>query len=237
MPALDAQQPVQPQKAGGAEVAVGRNPNPRVLPINSTPYGKTYGEWGAAWWQWATDSPVEVNPMMDPTGEHCALNQSGPVWFLAGTQGRDPEVPPVPPVPTVRRCVVPAGKALFFPLVDFVYWAEVPTDTHEEMVSVLNWIVGLIEVIEVDVDGAALEDPFRYRAVSPLFTLQLDEGDIYDQQKSCLGPTGCVGAYDSVTDGYWIMLPPMSVGQHTIRFYGKFGWVDPDHPVLEFDVT
>jgi len=27
--------------------------------------GRTYGEWSAAWWQWATSIPVSSNPLFD----------------------------------------------------------------------------------------------------------------------------------------------------------------------------
>ena len=58
------------------------NSNPGILPINSTSHGKTYGEWTAAWWQWALSIPAERNPFfpLDPTGEFCGEGQSGPVW-------------------------------------------------------------------------------------------------------------------------------------------------------------
>src|SRR5262245_35576013 len=29
------------------------NQNPGILPINSSPYGQSYGAWAALWWQWA----------------------------------------------------------------------------------------------------------------------------------------------------------------------------------------
>src|SRR5919201_6517858 len=49
--------------------------------------GKTYGEWSASWWQWAAPVPAESSPITDTTGTRCGVNQSGPVWFLAGTTG------------------------------------------------------------------------------------------------------------------------------------------------------
>jgi len=84
------------------------NPNPRVLPRDSTPYGKSYAEWHAAWWKWAFETPADERPVLDETGEFCHVGQSGPVWFLAGTAsfGGSGSVE--------RTCTVPAGKALFF---------------------------------------------------------------------------------------------------------------------------
>src|SRR5438093_206116 len=91
--------------------AGGRNQNPGVLPINSTPYGKTYGEWSAEWWKWAYSLPVDQNPFFDETGcEHGANGQSGPVWFLTGVVNVSGTAE--------RGCTVPAGKALFFPILN-----------------------------------------------------------------------------------------------------------------------
>ncbi|MFC9760077.1 hypothetical protein ACFU9B_44635 [Streptomyces sp. NPDC057592] len=44
--------------------------------------------------------------MEDTTGEHAHWRQSSDVWFLAGTYGGR----------VVRRCTVPAGRPLFFPV-------------------------------------------------------------------------------------------------------------------------
>jgi hypothetical protein len=41
--------------------------------------GKTYGQWSAAWWQWANISEPN-SPVTDATGADCAVKQKGPVW-------------------------------------------------------------------------------------------------------------------------------------------------------------
>src|SRR4030095_2202462 len=61
-----------------------------------------------SWWQWALETPASENPLTDTTGQFAAVNQSGPVWFLAGNLGGT----------TVRTITVPSGKALFFPIVN-----------------------------------------------------------------------------------------------------------------------
>src|SRR5215213_9512026 len=65
----------------------GNGGGPAVFPPDAKPYGLTYGEWTAKWWQWAYSMPEADNPMVDNTGNNCAHNQSGPVWFVAGTGG------------------------------------------------------------------------------------------------------------------------------------------------------
>ena len=48
-------------------VAPAQNPNPRVLPPNSAPLGRTYGEWSALWVQWAWGTTTADNPVLDTT--------------------------------------------------------------------------------------------------------------------------------------------------------------------------
>jgi len=58
-----------------------------VFSIESHPYGLSYPEWTAKWWQWVFSIPIENNPIKDDMNRSYELNQSGPVWFLAGTVG------------------------------------------------------------------------------------------------------------------------------------------------------
>ena len=54
-----------------------RNENPQVHPVNSRPYGLSYAEWSARWWQWIYQIPLSVKPNFDTTGEDCAQGQPG----------------------------------------------------------------------------------------------------------------------------------------------------------------
>ncbi len=56
--------------------------NPRIFPRDAAPYGNTYGEWSARWWQWLLSVPTPKNPNLDTTGQDCDEGQAGPVWFL-----------------------------------------------------------------------------------------------------------------------------------------------------------
>jgi heme/copper-type cytochrome/quinol oxidase subunit 2 len=74
----------------------------RVFSTNSKPYGLTYGEWTAKWWQWGYSIPKNINPAYDDTGKNCAQKQNGLVWFLGGTFGHAVN----------RVCDIPTGKAI-----------------------------------------------------------------------------------------------------------------------------
>lgn len=84
----------------GPTVASAHNPNPTVFPIGATPYGRTYSQWSARWWQYAVHQT---------TLNICAPDRPQSLMtFLAGTPG--------PPVTT--SCAVPTGQAIMFPLLN-----------------------------------------------------------------------------------------------------------------------
>ncbi|MEV7729467.1 hypothetical protein AB0P15_32845 [Streptomyces sp. NPDC087917] len=70
--------------------------------------GLDAGRLAARWWKWALSAPSGRSPVADTTGEHAHWRQSPDVWFLAGTYGGR----------VVRRCTVPTGRPLFFPVIN-----------------------------------------------------------------------------------------------------------------------
>src|SRR5262245_19264506 len=75
---------------------------------DSNPYGASYEEWAARYWQWLFSVPSDVNPIFDVDGINCDENQSdGDVWFLVGAAEGKRE----------RTCSVPEGKAMFIPII------------------------------------------------------------------------------------------------------------------------
>ena len=114
-PSLAAAQPVPGQSINAQLGPV----IPQPLSVEQT--GKTYGAWSAAWWQYVEAQPASTGPLADSTGQTCAVGQSAasPVFFLVGLTGSG----------TVERpqCVVPAGKAFSFPLLN-VFDTHVPGD-------------------------------------------------------------------------------------------------------------
>jgi hypothetical protein len=191
--------------------------NQGVYSRSSKPFGWTYGEWSAMWWQWMLRAPKSNNPCLDTTGEKADVGQSGPVWFLAGTFGTTEE----------RTCTAPADKALFFPLVNAAFIIDLPTETEEQARAKAKDDADHVTELETVVDGVALPDLERYRFQSPgLFPITFDPVDPMVADRP--------GAYPAYADGYWIMLKPLPAGPHTIRFGGKL--VFPDR-VFETRVT
>jgi hypothetical protein len=189
--------------------------NPGVFRPDSHPYGATYGEWGARWWQWSYSIPLHVNTSAnDPTGAQCGINQSGPVWFLAGTTGG----------PATRNCTIPARMAIFFPIIDAINdypcpepppFEPAPGQSVEDFLTEgAHLFIDPVNSLQVEVDGTSLTNLFDSRATSKLFGFT-GASDLTPID-SCVTGSPQLG----VADGYWIMLRPLSVGNHTLHFRG-----------------
>jgi hypothetical protein len=196
--------------------AQGNYKNPKVLPPHSNAYGMTYGEWSAAWWQWVYSIPAVRNPILDTNGANCAEGQVGKVWFLAGTSGGGP---------VTRTCDVPVGKAIFFPVVNVSFGSgifdcaptvpDVPCDVDILRAGSRLYLSNVTE-LDASIDGVPLRNLHEYRAESPVFIITLPEGNLPSTWG--LGPV-LAGRYSpTLSNGYWLMLTPMSRGEHSIHF-------------------
>jgi hypothetical protein len=180
-----------------------------ILPVDSQEEtGKTYGEWSANWWQYVLSIPAADNPLLDETGENCALDQDpdSPVFFLVGALGGSI---------TRDQCTVPAGKVLFFPLLNNLF---VRTESHETEDLMRNRLTGGVKAtteLHASIDGVPVDDlGALFRTVSPAFYITLPEGNLFG------APSGTNFA---VADGHYLMVPPLSPGTHTINFGGTTG--------------
>lgn len=194
-------------------VSFSANTNPKIAPPNSRPYGMTYAEWSARWWQWAISLPADHNPLTDTAD--CSTGQLGPVWFLGG---------PFWPAanPDVRNCNVPAGKALFFPIVDTEcsdletppWYGATEADRRTCASTSMNTAVDLV----AEIDGVAVQNIAAYRAGSPNYYFTAPDPNV-------LGIAA--GSGQSVADGFYLMVAPLPAGRHTIHFSATMldsGW-------------
>lgn len=180
--------------------------------------GTRVSDWTVQWWQWSLSLPVSANPIFDDTGERVEYGQRGPVWFLGGTFNESGT--------TVRTATIPAGKALLFPLInggaDNV--GADPPHTVEELRAIAA--EGLSNTdpgsLFLTVDGSAVLDLEKGRVPAGPVTWWMPEGNVY-QYFGLVAPRGIY--YPGMVDGYWVMLRPLSLGQHTLHFGGGTGFV------------
>ena len=159
------------------------------------PFGKTWEEWTAKWWQWLLSIPRDHNPGLDQTGENFNLNQLDPnVLFLAGALAGS--------APVERTITINTGKAVLFPVINFVTsYAEEPSLKSEEaLLSNAKSNIDDISKKEASINGVNFTDLEKYRVQSKVFDVTFPEDNVYG-----LGPGPTMGA----SDGYWIFLKPL----------------------------
>jgi hypothetical protein len=213
-----------------------RAETPRVLPPHSHPYGKTYGQWSEAWFQWCFSLPVTRHPIFDtaPVG----TGQNGRVWFLGGN---------FTGTPVSRNVTIPPGTALFFPILNF--WADNTDCANGEMISDNNPESFLRALVANNMNQAAnlsctidgipvrgLSDPLTaaFRAPSPTpggFSYRLPGTDnllnflglaCWSNNDGTIIPVDAA-IYHPVADGFYIMVAPLPEGEHTIHAHGALG--------------
>jgi hypothetical protein len=193
-----------------AQNAVG--PNPLVYAPNENVRGMSYGDWSAAWWQYLLLFTNDVSPYLDTTGQYCNAKQAGPVFFLMGG----------PANPTIRTCTIPAGKALFAPIIN----AECSSvegpgfqgrNDQEARACAASYADSTdIQNLKFTIDGIKVNHLANFRVQSPFYFFNM-----VPPTNNFLGVDGVTEGY-SVSDGYWVMVKPLSPGTHVIHFEGSW---------------
>lgn len=164
------------------------------------PDSKLYEKHTSQWWQWAVSVAEPNNPVVDETGEDCSVNQSGNVWFLAGTSGGIAE----------RDCAIPLGTKILFPIVN-LQGTETSAENAEAFNDIITVLMDTVTDLQVTVDGVPLENVEEYRFKdSSAYTIDCQAPEL-----------GCAPSEThGVQEGYYIMLTPLTPGEHTVEFSG-----------------
>jgi hypothetical protein len=177
---------------------------------------QTLGALGAEWWTWAIEEPVPTNAQFgsytdkSPKCEGSTTFANQEVFFLSGTQTGEP---------VTRECTVSSEAWIFFPVVNYVDIEPIGALTEDAIRQIVNdamdqYLAG--STMYVTVDGKRVPVSIqKNRADTPLFTVTLPRKNIF-------GGPQLAGEYEGVADGVWMLLPPLSEGEHTITFGGAF---------------
>jgi hypothetical protein len=131
------------------------------------------------------------------------------VFFLSGSFSSDP---------ITRFCTVPRGQAILVPLTAWECSTVEPppfngSNPQELRACAGTWTDGVgIDTLKLRIDGAKVTGLRQFRAQSPFF-------DFVMPPDNFLGLNG-VTSGSSVSDGYFVMVKPLSPGHHTIHFEG-----------------
>lgn len=189
-----------------------------ILVHQDGPYEQGLYEAGIReWMTWILGQPWSIGPVLDDDGSACAVGQSGPRWLLAGTTGGHVE----------RECTIPAGKQLFFPLIN--YWAVMlaeEIDTPEERADALDFVTGYFAARRSSTCSLTL----RVDGEDLLPDLETMDEELYAQ---VIEPTEAVFNADNFTGqpmyagqiffdagGHWALLEPLAPGDHVVELGG-----------------
>jgi hypothetical protein len=174
-----------------------------LFALDSSPFGTIYAEWTAKWWQWVLSIAKTKNPVVDQTGENCANNQSGPVWFLAGTVQGQAE----------RTCTIPANKAILFPVINVeASIAEGDGTTEEELEARVKFEMDQITDMRAMISGTNVNELKQYRIKSPPFDVTLP----VDNMLGLPAQTTRM-----MSEGYWLFLKPLEPGKYDLYSFGS----------------
>jgi serine/threonine protein kinase len=197
------------------EVWMGQtNKIPQLVPPGDSArlFGRSYAQWAAAWWKWAlemppTNSAGAVHPWIDSPSFDVTASQTSNVWFLGA-----PFLEPGSTNSVVRRCEIPAGKSLFFPLFSVESSSiEAPPfygETAEAQAKLAQSWTDLIVGPFCQLDGVPLMNLDAYSVQSPQISIEVPAPWI-------LGKSGGKGT--SCGSGYFVFLAPLPPGRHTLR--------------------
>ena len=205
------------------------------------PSGDNYKTLSQQWWQWAYKTPKPDNPLnnfTDNSGTLCATGQSGSTWFLGGSFATNTGKG----AGTVQRtCNVPAATQLFIPVVnDESSTVEgdpsatdpaCPSGTPTLQDCATNLMDHALlskynnkppSTMSVKLDGVQIQnlDPNNtpYRVASGPFQFTLPANNV-DNFCPPGGTSPCpAGPSNAAGDGVYLLLAPLSKGQHTLHF-------------------
>ena len=201
-----------------------------VVPPDQLVDGKGYGDWSAAWWQWLLKIPYGPrlpNPAGYTTGAFCQVSQSGPVWFLTAPN-------PYPGTPVIEQCTVPAGQHIFLPMINAdcstyelpagAYSPSNPTgpgcSTEGDCTKCAKNNIDLVTSLSATIDDTTVINPGSFRARSPFFQFSVPRSNFFATDSV---PLSGAGSGMAVSDGYWLMIKPLTSGKHTIHISGTIG--------------
>lgn len=166
-----------------------------VIAPSEAPLGASYADWGVGWWQWLLNVP----PIEDPEVGDCQAGQGGEVFYI-------PHVPPGMAVTT--DCTV-APDQWILASAGGTFWdsSDGSVDTSDELLSLVEADIPLFSEPAVIVDGEEVADIASYWVVNPAFTIEYAEGNVFGL------PTG---SWDAAMGGWFVMIPPLEPGSHTI---------------------
>lgn len=179
--------------------------NARIYHQNSKPFGLSFSEWSARWWQWLLSIPKSLNPAMDTSGENASIGQpDSNIYFLCQT------IEGVKQRPS-RKIYIHRGTSIFLPIINWISNFYEHGKSEKELIEIATQRMDTIGNIEFNLDGMNIQGLEKYRFLSKFFTVELPKDNVLD-----LPP----GEARLISDGYWVFTEPI-ITDTTIFTFGS----------------
>ena len=210
-----------------------------VLPPSSLPYGLSYEEWSAKWWQWSLGQATNHLELVGAPG--ICTGPASRVRFLSGVY-----LPVTGGITSkTNHVIIGPDTPLFFPILSV--WDDnsaCPTFTSltaDDLGATNASLWSAVTVTSCTVDGVAvagLENPAttEYFVQSPPFSYTTAEKDNVLAGffgEPCI--PGGLTVYPAVSDGVFLMVAPLKRGKHIIHYIGIAG--PANAPYVEENIT
>jgi hypothetical protein len=193
--------------------------------------GLSQAELSARWHQWLVFYPDGGNPAKDDTtgalsylgGDQTPVAHPG-VFYLAGNFGS----------PSTRAVTVSTSDVLFFPLITSVAPSPFYGNTEAELRAASAAELGTVSNAYARLNSVDLPLPppttslldFRQQSPPGLFDLVVPDNNVYGVPAD---------TYQSISDGYFLALGPLSRGIYELEFGADASGTPPDFPGFSQD--
>lgn len=202
--------------------------NAATMARTAAPRNSILGYYGAEWWKWAYSFPCASSPILDTTGAFQNQKQPERFFFIAGTGTG------------IRKITIPYGKIIFYPVVAYINDYPCPDPTFQPapgqsmgdfLAEGAKFYMDSVDSLAVELDGYSFPNLYRQRATSSLFYFTGNPDGV-----NCLDACITAKPQPAVTDGYWMMLAPLSRGKHTLHTRARIAAVNY-FVDLTYDIT
>jgi hypothetical protein len=194
--------------------------DPYTFTVNSSPYGISYKNWTAKWAAWQDGIPNSYNwnfkntPGVNYVPKDCSYMQdpSSPVFFLPWVGAEQGTYVTV-------TCIVPHNKAILISVdggtADYSD-PSVKTKTPSELNRLVTSSNIYPNEFKTTLDGHSLDliNDEAHKVTSDLFNLTLPKDNVWGEPE---------GPDKAITQGWWLMLKPLSAGEHTVHYNTGYG--------------
>jgi hypothetical protein len=170
-----------------------------IVPPQHNFRGLSYGDWASVFWKWLLSD----------------LAQGGSVYFLRGNVDLE-----APIVRTEREMVtIYSDTGIFFPIICTVTSKLDHPKAISDMIRREHSADSERKplALRAVIDNIEIPNPENYYAETPEFILSAPKSYPLRRQFKPIFRTGKAAA---VSAGYWILLRPLPIGEHTINFEG-----------------